>query len=184
MKLIFALYRVAEWVLSKISCGLIHQLLGIWISIVMKLSPVKQIPSLVFFENVPAISSGLWLLHSKPSMLSLVSSCVVSQIDTLRPTGRSCEVMLRFTSKRNLVSVSFASYWFATKLIFPQSFILIEISFLLAYLHYCDMRLVFFSCISEPRRLGKFTVLVCSKQKELFCALSYRVHSRNENINF
>lgn len=108
MKLIFAFCRVAEWVLSKISCYLIHQLLGIWIPIVMKLSPFKQIPSLVFYENVAQIPSGLWLLHSKRSMLSLASSCVVSQIDTPRPTGRSCEVMLRFTSKRNLISLSFA----------------------------------------------------------------------------
>jgi hypothetical protein len=74
----------------------------------MKLSRFKQIPSLVFFENVPRNSGCLWLLHSKRSMLSLVSSCVVSQMDTLRPTGRSCAVMLRFTGKRNLISVSVA----------------------------------------------------------------------------
>lgn len=100
------------------------------IPIVIKLSRHKQVLAHVFFENIPPKTASRVASASRAFyVISAQQLCRVSNRYPAANGGRSCELMLRFTTRKEsyILSVSSveemnASYRFTTKLTFPRSF--------------------------------------------------------------
>jgi hypothetical protein len=167
-----------------------------YIPTVTKLSHHRQVLAHGFFENIPSkTSSRAASVFRALLSLSAQQLCRVSDRHPAASRGRSCELMLQFTSRKEsyILSVSSveemnASYEFSTKLTFPWS-CCPQIVFIahIPLLQRHKIGFLFTNSLSyweQLLRRGKFTIPVGSVVKgadKYFIGYS---HELNEDINF